>query len=203
MTLLTLVRHGTTEWIEQGKLHGILDSPLSEKGYREARLATEALKGQRFDAFYTSPLGRARQTAEVIAEVVGLTPILMDDLREMDFGWLEGRHYFSLDNVPPLVRLLLAARFAAVVRISGEGRARFGQRVAGAAREIARKHPDQRVLAVVHMGVRNNILAYLVDGNPFAWKKYNGWPACAFTEIDISPEGPARLIRLLVDDHLK
>ncbi len=203
MTLLTLVRHGTTEWIEQGRLHGSLDSPLSEKGRREAHRAAEALKGQQFDAFYTSPLGRARETAEIIAETVGLIPTPLDDLREMDFGWLEGTRYFSLDGVPPLVRLLRAARFAAIVQFSGEGRAPFGRRAAGAAREIARRHPDQRVLAVVHMGVRNNILAYLVDGDPSAWRKYSGWPTCAFTELDISPAGPSRVLRLLVDEHLK
>jgi broad specificity phosphatase PhoE len=55
MTFLTLVRHGTTEWIEQGRLHGILDAPLSARGRQEANLAAAALAKQHFDAFYTSP----------------------------------------------------------------------------------------------------------------------------------------------------
>lgn len=202
MTFLTLVRHGVTEWIEQGRLHGVSDSPLSERGRQQAQRAAGALAGQPFDAFYTSSLGRARETADIIAGAIGLRPVPRDDLREMDFGWLEGGRNFNFAKDPPLTRALRAGWIALIVSISGEGRTRFGSRVAAAARQIAGQHPDQRVLAVVHMGVRNNILAYLVDNNPAAWVKYDGWPACAFTEIEVSPDGPARLIRLVVDDHL-
>ncbi len=48
MTFITLVRHGTTEWIEQGRLHGQLDAPLSARGRQEAELAARALAGQAF-----------------------------------------------------------------------------------------------------------------------------------------------------------
>jgi broad specificity phosphatase PhoE len=90
MTFLTFVRHGTTEWIEQGRLHGVSDAPLSLRGQQEARLAAQALADRHFDAFYTSPLGRARETAAIIGQAIGLEPIPLDGLREMDFGWLEG-----------------------------------------------------------------------------------------------------------------
>ncbi len=202
MTLLTLVRHGTTEWIEQGRLHGITDAPLSARGRQEARLAAEALRGQHFDALYTSPLGRARETAEIVGQAVGLEPIPFDGLREMDFGWLEGSRLFNFANDSPLRRMFRSAWITLVVRLSGEPRPHFGQRVAEAACEIARRHPDQRVLAVIHMGVRGAMLARLVDGDPSAWTHYDGWPACAFTEIEVHPAGKARLIHLNISDHL-
>jgi probable phosphoglycerate mutase len=202
MTFLTLVRHGTTEWIEQGRLHGVSDAPLSLRGQQEAKLAAQALASQHFDAFYTSPLGRARETAAIIGQAIGLEPIPLDGLREMNFGWLEGGHLFNFAKDTPLKRALRSAWITFVVRLSGEPRARFGERVAGAAREIARRHPDQRVLVVIHMAVRSNMLARLVDGDPNAWVRYDGWPAGAFTEIELAPDGKASIVRLNISDHL-
>jgi broad specificity phosphatase PhoE len=202
MTLLTLVRHGTTEWIEQGRLHGRLDAPLSPRGREEARLVAEALANQRFDAFYTSPLGRARETAAIISQVIGLEAMSLDDLREMDFGWLEGRYLFNVVNDTPLKRKLRSAWINLSVRLAGEPRIRFSERVAGAAREIARRHPDQRVLVVIHMAVRSNMLASLVDHDLKTWRRYGGWPACALTEIEMSSDGAARIVCLNIEDHL-
>ena len=79
---------------------------------------------------------------------------------------------------------------------------KVGKRVVGTAIEVAQRHPDQRVLAVIHMAVRSNMLARLVDKDPAAWVRYDGWPAGAFTEIELTPEGNARIIRLNVSDHL-
>lgn len=203
MTLLTLVRHGTTEWIEQGRLHGILDAPLSLRGQEEAKLAAQALTGQHFDAFYTSPLGRACETATIIGQTIGLEPIPLDDLREMNFGWMEGGQLFNFAKDTPLKRALRSAWISFVVRLSGEPRSRLGERVEKAVREIAQKHPNQRVMAVIHMAVRSNMLARLVDGDPAAWVRYDGWPACAFTEVELNSDGKAKIIRLNVNDHLK
>jgi probable phosphoglycerate mutase len=202
MTLLTLVRHGTTEWIEQGRLHGSLDAPLSLRGRQEAKLAAGALANQHFDAFYTSPLGRARETAAIISQIIGLDPIPLDGLREMDFGWMEGGKLFNFAKDTPLQRALRSAWIHIIVQLSGEPRTRFGERVAESAREMAQRHPDQRVLAVIHMAVRSNMLARLVDNDPSAWVNYDGWPACSFTEIELAPEGNTHIIRLNNNDHL-
>ena len=203
MTFLTLVRHGTTEWIEQGRLHGVSDAPLSLRGQQEARLAAGALASQHFDTFYTSPLGRACETAAIIGRIIGLEPMPLDDLREMNFGWVEGGQLFNHTKDTPLRRALRSTWIHFIVQLSGEPRSRFGARVAGVAREIAKKHPDQRVLAVIHMAVRSNMLARLVDGDQNAWARYNGWPAGAFTEIELNSDGKAKIIRLNDSDHLK
>jgi broad specificity phosphatase PhoE len=105
-------------------------------------------------------------------------------------------------NDTPLKRKLRSAWINLSVRLTGEPRIRFSQRVAGAAREIALQHPDQRVLVVIHMAVRSNMLASLVDHEPKAWRHYGGWPACALTEIEIASDGTARIICLNIEDHL-
>jgi broad specificity phosphatase PhoE len=203
MTILTLVRHGTTEWIEQGRLHGILDAPLSARGRQEAKLAAAALAKQHFDAFYTSPLGRARETAAIIGQAIGMDPVPLDGLREMNFGWMEGGRLFNFAEDAPLQRKLRSAWIHFIVQLSGEPRTRFGARVVESAHEIARRHPDQRVLVVIHMAVRSNMLARLVDNDPSAWVNYDGWPAGSFTEIELAPVGNASITRLTIDDHLK
>jgi broad specificity phosphatase PhoE len=67
--------------------------------------------------------------------------------------------------------------------------------------EIAKQHPDQRVLVVIHTAVRSNILAQLVDHDPTAWNSYDGWLAGSFTEIELDSKGNARIIRLNNSDH--
>lgn len=202
MTHLTLVRHGTTEWMEQGRLHGISDSPLSERGRREAQLAAAWLAGRPFDAFYTSPLGRARQTAEIISRAVGLQPLPLEGLRELHFGWLEGGHIFHPDVNGRLRRLLRSVWVEVMLNLTGESRPRFARRIRKALDWIVAQHPQGRVLVVTHTAVHSNLLAQLLDGTPAAWGRYNGWVPCGITEIEVEPDGKARLIALNQRDHL-
>ncbi len=202
MTRLTLVRHGTTEWMEQGRLHGVSDSPLSERGRQEAQLAAARLAGQSFDAFYTSPLGRARQTAEIIGRAVGLEPIPLEGLHELNFGWLEGGYIFRRGESKGLRRLLRSAWVEWMVNLTGEPRLRFARRIRAAVDWIVAQHPQGRVLVVTHTAVHGLLLALLLDGNPAAWGRYDGWAPCGITEIEVAPSGKARLISLNEQDHL-
>jgi broad specificity phosphatase PhoE len=113
-----------------------------------------------------------------------------------------GSYFCTFAKDTPLKRALRSAWITLVVRLSGEPRTRFGERVAESAREITRRHPDQRVLVVIHMAVRSNMLARLVDGDPAAWVRYDGWPAGSFTESELAPDGKARLIQMEISNHL-
>jgi predicted glycosyltransferase/broad specificity phosphatase PhoE/peptidoglycan/xylan/chitin deacetylase (PgdA/CDA1 family) len=85
-----LVRHGHTAW--NGVRHmGWTDVPLDEVGCRQAQDVARSLASARVDAIYTSPLSRARQTAAPLAKEHGVTPVVLDDLRELRFGDLEGQ----------------------------------------------------------------------------------------------------------------
>lgn len=93
---LILVRHGETSWNRERRVQGITDLDLNEEGVRQARLLAASLKGQPIEAIYTSPLKRARQTAEIINIYHGV-PIHEDRrLREMDQGVFEGLSYPEL-----------------------------------------------------------------------------------------------------------
>ena len=91
-TRIGWVRHGITEWNQLGKIQGITDIPLSAEGLQQARLlanrlATEA--GQ-WNGIYCSDLQRAEQTAEILAERLGIPLIKDSRLRERSFGQAEG-----------------------------------------------------------------------------------------------------------------
>lgn len=82
-----LVRHGATEWSESGKHTGRTDVPLTEAGEAAARALGSILAQQSFALVLSSPMSRARRTAEL----AGLHPEITDDLHEWDYGDYEGR----------------------------------------------------------------------------------------------------------------
>lgn len=87
---LYLIRHGETDWNAAKKVQGQRDIPLNENGRRAAALTGDALRDTEFDRIYTSPLSRARETAELIRAGRSI-PVFTDErLREIDFGPYEG-----------------------------------------------------------------------------------------------------------------
>ena len=89
---LHLVRHGATEWAPQGRWAGSTDLPLTAHGEAEAYERGKQLADLRVERILTSPLKRARDTAEIIRGASGIEwiPEIDHDLREADFGPFEG-----------------------------------------------------------------------------------------------------------------
>lgn len=202
MTTLTLVRHGTTEWMETGKLHGVTDSALSARGKKEATLTAQFLAKSHFDAFYTSPLGRAVETASIISGQLGMSPQKLDGLKERDFGIMEGRPHFGDIKMPALFKPAYLVLIGGLISITGEKRSSFKKRLFETACLIARQHPDQKVLVVVHAAVQSHLIAVLVDKRPRAWLRYNNAAPCSITELEILSDGTGRLLQFGVDEHL-
>ena len=87
---ITLVRHGQTERSKVSAYSGRLDVPLTNLGREQAQLAARRLAGEAVDAVITSPLVRARDTAQAIAEAADV-PLRVDErLTEVDYGPFEG-----------------------------------------------------------------------------------------------------------------
>ena len=88
--LIYIVRHGLTEWNKLKKLQGAADVPLAKEGILLAKKTGEALQGVKFDICFTSPLSRAKQTAECVLGERDI-PIIPDKrIQEINFGVLEG-----------------------------------------------------------------------------------------------------------------
>ncbi|RYD05385.1 hypothetical protein N752_08560 [Desulforamulus aquiferis] len=85
-----LVRHGETSWNAGGRFQGHSDIPLTDKGKEQAQYLAERLRKEKIDAFYSSDLLRARETAEILAKPHGLPVQNVKELREINFGQWEG-----------------------------------------------------------------------------------------------------------------
>jgi broad specificity phosphatase PhoE len=137
VTTLLLARHGETDWNADGRLQGHTDRPLSDHGRRQARKLAEELSDEEIEAIYSSDLARARETAEIVGERLGL-PIELDaDLREKDWGNWEGLTAVERDRV----------------EFAGESTAAHQERMLRALERISERHPDDAcVLVVTHGG---------------------------------------------------
>ena len=98
---LYVVRHGETVWNKLHKVQGAADIPLAEKGIDLAEKTGEALKEVPFDLCITSPLVRARRTAELILEKQPhKVPVIEDKrIQEINFGEMEGVVCFTEEHV--------------------------------------------------------------------------------------------------------
>ena len=85
------LRHGETDWNAQGLSQGSIDIPLNPIGIAQARAAAEQLRHKGIKTIVASPLSRARVTAEIVAEVLGLPVLLDPDLKEVNWGVQEGQ----------------------------------------------------------------------------------------------------------------
>lgn len=95
-TTIGLLRHGQTNWNIDFRLQGVTDIPLNETGIEQARIAGSVLAdsyvaGQRWDLILTSPLSRARDTAVMVGEAIGIQGVSVEELLlERSFGEAEG-----------------------------------------------------------------------------------------------------------------
>lgn len=149
-TLLFLARHGQTGFNKEGRIQGQTDVPLDELGMRQAEDLAGFACGTGMHAVYASDLRRAHDTARVCAARCGLPVHLRRDLRERDFGLLEGQTRAEMG--PALAELLKPSRENEAVPLPGEGESyrQLRERATHAIRSIAADHPSQRVLVVAH-----------------------------------------------------
>jgi phosphoserine phosphatase len=88
-----LVRHGATEWNQQRRVQGLSNLGLNDTGKRQAEALAQALKNERVDAIYTSPLRRAQETAYAISRFHQVEVVTLDGLKELDVGEVDGMTY--------------------------------------------------------------------------------------------------------------
>lgn len=162
---LLLVRHGQTTWNAERRWQGWADAPLSDLGEQQARDAAAHLQPFGFTRVAASDLGRARRTAELLAEGLGLAAdaggvvvVVEPDLKERDVDFFSGRTTDELfaehaDRFDPVTRR--------AVRIPGESDDDLFARVVPAIVGLVERFSDDRILAVSHGGVIRTIERHL------------------------------------------
>ena len=199
-----LIRHGTTEWIEQGIVHGSLDSPLSEYGRWEAQQAANALMEHDISHIYSSPQGRALETAGIIAQKLGDVPITqLDNLREMDLGCMEGRKDTSR-NIKryPLLAVVILPIWFTIFGMSGEKQAHLKQRVMQAWRDILAQTADGNIAVVSHSAALNALTAQLPSDTHIEKKKRRNFTTCSISTVFIDEQGQAVIKEINNTKHI-
>ena len=188
MTRLLVVRHGQSEWNATGRWQGRADPPLTDEGRRQSKVAGGALGT--FDAVVASPLLRAAETATIIAERLGIGPVLTDpDLVERDAGEWQGLTRSQIQEGWP--------------GFLDDGRRPPGYepgdamlaRVLSALERISERMGDGDVLVVSHGGV-----VYALEetcGEPWKrlpnlgarWFELSGGDLSAGPRVDLVPDG--------------
>jgi probable phosphoglycerate mutase len=155
---LLLIRHALPSRVELDE--GPADPPLAPEGHRQAQRLAEWLAAEQLDAVWSSPLRRARETAEVLADAQGLEVVVDDELAEWD------RHSSSYVPVEelraaddPRFRALADGSWADVWEVDVD---LFRATAVRAVERVVAAHPGGRVAAVCHGGVINAYLGHVL-----------------------------------------
>src|SRR6185437_8959434 len=151
-TEIVLVRHGETQSNLEQLLHGRTDVPLTPLGEWQAqRVAQRIAELGTFDLLLSSPLSRARSTAEQISRQIGLETIYLDDLTELHFGDFEGYTLMQLqDSHPELFLRALDFTDFELRFPNGESRREFHERVKRVFDEVLEQYAGKRLIIVTH-----------------------------------------------------
>lgn len=157
--MIYFIRHGETDYNKKHIMQGWLDIPLNERGLSQAEEAKQNCKELKIDFIFSSPLLRAKQTAEKINEIYNL-PIVFDDrLKEIYGGSLQGecRDDWSEEKSKDA--------YAHPEKYGAETLPQLYNRVVDFFKEI--ENSDKNILIVSHGGVYRSLYKYLNNIDSF------------------------------------
>lgn len=201
MTKLVLVRHGQTAHNVEGKMAGWTDSPLTELGRAQAeQVARYIAESYQLGRIFSSPLQRARDTAEAIGRRTHLQPILRDDLKEINFGKFESLTRAQIQATFPEIIANNDLNGPTFAYPDGESAETFTRRIRRVFAAILAANEGQEVAVVAHGGVLGAYLAERLGGEPHRWRQYVP-KNCSVSEVDVE-DGVVTLVSFDGVGHL-
>ena len=194
MTRLYIVRHGQSVYNLEHILQGHLNSPLTERGIRQAYCAKKYLRRYRFDTAYSSDLKRAHKTGEIILEGRDMKIHNSRKLRERDYGELDGWSTFEIRKNGYFT--------ADISAFGGENTDDVAERSFREFTRIARKEEDKKVLITTH----ETMITYLLKTiDPERFKDAADGckliPNCSLTVLDYK-NGQFHIVRYGQNDYI-
>lgn len=155
-----LFRHGETVGNVKGEFAGVTDTPLTANGIQQAKQAANKLKGKKFEIVLASPLSRAVETAKLVQN----QPIeLLEELKEMNFGYFEGLTYAEIQEQYPQAVKKWQKEGLYFEFPSGESVRSFFDRIITIYHNILTTYEGKDILIVAHSGVIRCILAHEIS----------------------------------------
>jgi broad specificity phosphatase PhoE len=162
MKTIYLVRHAETTWNLEGKVQGSCDTPLSIDGLAQTAKTVVFLSALRFDAIFTSPLTRARAIAEPVGANLGVPPIVVPELREIEFGGWEGHTWNEIQAKYPATLAAWELKSAGARPDGGESLDDVAHR-ARVVRSMLESKCGSLALVVAHGGFNRVFMSVLLD----------------------------------------
>jgi len=170
MARLLLIRHGTTKLHKNDRFWGKTDVPLSNIGVKQASQLRTRLASEKITVFYTSTLSRAYDTAEIIAAGHKAELIACDDLRECNFGFVEGLTFKEIEQVYPALAADLAG-WKAVSFPGGETLEQLNVRVKNFLKRLENLKAKDTAAIVSHGGPLRLIICNLLGIDMMHWQQ--------------------------------
>ena len=159
-TRIVLIRHGQTESNLAGKVQGQTDTPLTGLGVYQAQRAGQRFQKGGINHLYSSDLGRAVATAEIISHYTGLSVQRDSRFKEIHFGVAEGSTWREMVETHPQVAQRWRDHQSDARYPEGESRAEAIERVQQGFRELHECHPGDSVGIVTHGGILAAVFAW-------------------------------------------
>ena len=196
MSKLILVRHGDTELNSAERYWGHSDVELSPSGFRQAERLRDRLAAQKIDAIYSSDLQRASVTAEIIASRHQLAVTTFAELREINFGKLEGLTFDKINRLYPEVARLWVERSPKLKYPGGESFDEFNNRVSRFAGRLRKHVPEETILIVAHSGPLRLLVCQLLGIELWHWCQIR----LDFASLSVLDTYPEEAILSLLND---
>jgi len=195
------VRHGNTELNSAQIFVGHIDVELSASGYRQVERLRDRLSAEKIDIIYSSDLKRALVTAETIASRHQLAVIACPELREINYGSLDGLTFEEIKRLYPEVAQLCADWSLQLKFPDGESVDELKQRVGRFLDRLKQHTPEQTVLIVAHGGPLRLMVCSLLEIDLWHWRQIH-LDLASLSIVDTYPE--VAVISLLNDtSHLR
>lgn len=184
-------------------MNGWTDVPLSPLGWRQVNAFQERMRSEPAAvACYSSPLQRAADTARALIALPCGPPRLLDDLKEIHCGEVDGwPAAVTRQHYPDLWEANLRQEDDDLRWPGGESYREFRERTLSGVRRIAAAHPGERVVVVTHAGVISQLMGVLHGLRPAAWEQFRPGN-CSITELEWA-DGSGRPIRFDDRSHLE
>jgi len=162
LSRLLLVRHGITEFNSTRRFAGYSDVELSPAGYKQVEKLRDRLVNEKIDAIYSSDLKRALATAEVLSSGHKENIVTCSELREINYGNVEGLTFEEIGRLYPEVAELVANFSPRLKFPGGESFEEFIERTSKFLDRLKQHTPEQTILIVSHGGPLKVLVCYLL-----------------------------------------
>lgn len=172
MSRLLLVRHGISEYNISHRLAGSRsDIDMTSGGYRQVERLRDRLAAEKIDAVYSSDLKRALVTTEILTKNRDMEIVRCPELREIDYGEVEGLTFEQIGRQFPAVAELIRKFDLQIQFPGGEGFGEFTARVGKFTDRLEKHAPSETILVTAHSGSIRTLVCHLLGMGLKHWRQ--------------------------------